>query len=175
MSDTNLIEDLRLLAPPSYGWVVGVVLSLVAASAVFLVLRAIRRPATAVAAASGAEPWALALAALERLAPLLRPERSRDYGIQATGILRRYIESRYDLLAPRLATEEFLVAAGSSADLPPEHRTSLGRFLELCDLFKFGRYRASAEELRQLHAAAEAFVLASRPVRPVAAQREGGA
>jgi hypothetical protein len=47
--------------------------------------------------------------------------------------------------------------------LPADHRVSLREFLELCDLLKFGRYLASATELGPLHAAAVAFVIASRP------------
>ena len=75
--------------------------------------------------------------------------------------MRAYIEQRYGLRAPRLATEEFLRAASQAPELPPEHRPSLGRFLEHCDLFKFGRYQASASELGELHAAAIRFVMAS--------------
>ena len=104
---------------------------------------------------------------------MLCAEHSREYGIQSTGVLRCYIEARYLLPAPRLATEEFLIEAGKSPALPADHRASLGRFLELCDLCKFGRAVASAEELRQLHAAAVAFVLASRPESPTQAPPEG--
>ncbi len=175
MNDTNLIEDLRLLSPPNYGWVPIVALVVLALVVAVLISRALRRPAPTALAAAGPEPWTVALDALERLAPLLCAERSRDYGIAATGVLRSYIEARYGLRAPKLATEEFLVAAGASPALPAEHRASLGRFLELCDLFKFGRYVASADELQQLHAAAVAFVLASRPPNPVVAETEGGA
>jgi NAD(P)-dependent dehydrogenase (short-subunit alcohol dehydrogenase family) len=162
MNDTNLIEDLRLLAPPSYGWVAPVVGAVVIVVLAMLISRAFRRSARVAVAVAGPAPWTAALAALEHLTPLLRAERSRDYGIEATGVLRGYIETRYGLHAPKLATEEFLAAAGTSPLLPAEHRASLGRFLELCDLFKFGRYVAAADELQQLHAAAVAFVLASR-------------
>lgn len=175
MNDTNLIEDLRLLSPPNYGWVLIVALVVAIVLLAILISRALRRPAQTALATAGPEPWTIALEALERLAPLLCTERSRAYGIAATGVLRSYIETRYGWHAPRLATEEFLVAAGASPALPAEHRASLGRFLELCDLFKFGRYVASADELQQLHAAAVAFVLASRPAASVAAETEGGA
>lgn len=175
MNDTNLIEDLRLLSPPNYGWVLIVALVVLALAVTVLISRAFRRPAQIAVATAGTEPWTIALEALERLAPLLCTERSRDYGIAATGVLRRYIEARYGWHAPKLATEEFLVAAGASPALPSEHRASLGRFLELCDLFKFGRYVAATDELQQLHAATVAFVLASRPPNAVVAETEGGA
>ncbi len=175
MNDTNLIEDLRLLSPPSHGWVLVVVAAVVVIVLAPLISRAFRRSARVTVAAAGPAPWTAALAALEHLTPLLCTERSRDYGIAATGILRGYIETRYGLRAPKLATEEFLVTAGTSPLLPAEHRASLGRFLELCDLFKFGRYAAAAGELRQLHAAAVAFVLASRSPDSAGTNLEAGA
>jgi hypothetical protein len=107
--------------------------------------------------------WERVLSELEQLTPLLTKATSREYGIKSTQVLRRYIEMRYALRAPRLATEEFLVVAGDSKALPEEHRASLHRFLELCDLLKFGRYLAAGSELERLHAAAVEFVLASRP------------
>ena len=172
MSDPNLIEDLRLLAPPGYAWLVALALALMLVASAILLWRARRRPAAAIPGRGGPPSWDLALAALERLTPLLSPQHSREYGIESTAILRCYIETRYGLHAPRLATEEFLVAARDSSALPGEHRASLDRFLALCDLFKFGRYQASADELQQLHAAAVAFVLASRPEVPGATTPE---
>jgi len=166
MNDTNLIEDLRLLSPPDHRW------ALVLAVAVMTVLALLwwwrrhprLRPAAPDAPESpGAPPWETALAELERLTALLQPDTSRDYAMASTAVLRRYVEQRYGLRAPRLATEEFLVAASRAEALPPDHREGLGRFLRLGDLLKFGRYTATAGELGELHAAALAFVMASRP------------
>jgi hypothetical protein len=166
MNSTNLIEDLRLLSPPRHaGWVLFAAAMVLALGALLLMRyrRNARSKIRPGAVAAGGEPWAEALSALERLVPLLTQEHSREYAIQSTGILRRYIEGRYTLQAPRLATEEFLVLAGNSPLLPADHRAELRRFLELCDLLKFGRYLAPGDELQPLHSAAVAFVLASRP------------
>jgi len=164
MTDTNLIEDLRLLSPPEYGWPVALVAAGLFAAIVVLAWRVLRRPVPVSSPMGpGAEPGEDALAALEGLTALLHPEHSREYGIRATAILRCYIERRYGIRAPHLATEEFLLAARNHTALAGEHRSSLGRFLALCDLFKFGRYIALAEELQALHAAAVGFVLAARP------------
>ncbi len=165
MIETNLIEDLRPLHPPDYGWV-WVPLALAVLGFGVLAWLRFRTPRGAPAVSASADPssfWQVALAELERLQPLLRPERSRDYGLESTNVLRRFIESRYGLRAPTLATEEFLAVATHSPALPLAHRESLGRFLALGDLFKFGRYVAAAEELRRLHASALDFLMASRP------------
>lgn len=177
MTDTNLIEDLRLLAPPSYGWLLAVGIALVVLAVLVLLRRALRGRAGRTAITSGIlpDPAADTLAELERLTRLLRSECSREYGIRSTAVLRGYIEVRYGLSAPKLATEEFLLAARHSSLLPVEHQTSLGAYLERCDLFKFGRYLATADELHQLHAAAVAFVLCSRPIASSSNPTEGAA
>jgi hypothetical protein len=167
MNTTNLIEDFRLLAPPDYrGWWALAFTALLALVIFTLMRRRLARAVLADTEAAGPELWDAALAQLESLIPLLTREHSRDYAIKSTGILRRYIEARYSLRAPTLATEEFLVMARKSPALPADHRASLERFLELCDLLKFGRYLAPAAELDPLHAAAVGFVLASRSARP---------
>jgi hypothetical protein len=166
LNTTNLIEDLRLLSPPKYGgWLALGIFGVLALGIGLLARRRRRRASIDATESSGPELWDVALAELERLTPLLSREHSRDYAIQSTGILRRYIEARYLLQAPKLATEEFLLVARESPALPADHRASLRHFLELCDLLKFGRYLAPANELEPLHAAAVAFVVASRPAR----------
>lgn len=167
MNSTNLIEDLRLLAPPDYRlWWAVALLALAAAGVPALIRiwrRRSRKPASTIGDSS-APPWDLALAELERLIPLLQREHSRDYGIASTKILRNYIEARYGLRAPKLATEEFLMLSRESPTIPEAHRAGLKRYLEWCDLLKFGRYAAATGELVSLHEAAVNFVLASRPV-----------
>jgi hypothetical protein len=169
MSATNLIEDLRMLSPPAYGWAAAAGAAIVVAGAlVWAVRRGVGR------AKDGSDQggvvtgdgftWEQAMAALERLTPLLRPECSRDYGIASTSVVRRYIEGRYGLRAPLQTTEEFLAAARLSAMLPVSDRDALGEFLGLCDLFKFGRFVASVAELARLQESAVAFVLRSRPM-----------
>jgi hypothetical protein len=165
MKTPELIEDLRMLAPPEYGvWLTLGIGAVLVFAILFLVRRRrVRGQGLNSAAPANPEPWTVALAALERLLPLLTSEQSREYAIQSTGILRHYIEDRYALRAPKLTTEEFLETAKESVLLAEDHRASLRHFLELCDLLKFGRYRAGAAELETLHAAAVAFVIASRP------------
>jgi hypothetical protein len=173
MTETNLIEDLRLLSPPDLRWLLALSGVAVIGLVALWLWRRLARPVALPAPATepAAAPWETALAALERLSSLLRPEASHEYGVAATAVLRSYLEDRFGLHAPRLATEEFLALAAGSDALPGAHRERLGRFLEGCDLFKFGRFTGTPEELRGLHAAAVDFVLASRPV--AAASPEG--
>ena len=174
--ETNLIEDLRLLQPPDYSWLLwaGGAVALIGMGLWFWLRRAAAVAATP-AGGTEAEYWVEAMRELERLASLLRPDQSRAYGMASTAALRRYIERRFGLHAPFQATEEFLVAAGGSDALPAADRERLAGFLRWCDLLKFGRAVAETEELQQLHRAALEFVLGSRPVPKVAAQPEGQA
>lgn len=163
MPATNLIEDLRLLTPPSYAWLVWTALGLAAIVLAGWLWRKFGPRAAAPASEPAPDPWEETIRELERLLPLLRPDQSRAYAIASTNLLRRYLERRFGLHAPRLATEEFLLAAGHSPALPEPHRARLGEYLRLCDWLKFGRAVAETAELVQLHEAAVAFVSASKP------------
>ncbi|MDP6981005.1 MAG: hypothetical protein QF570_20785 [Myxococcota bacterium] len=57
--------------------------------------------------------------------------------VKLSGIIRRYLENRFDLRSPELTTEEFLVVASRSPDLTPDWRERLGDFLKQADLVKF--------------------------------------
>lgn len=178
MRDTNLIEDLRQLLPPDWSWVlwVGALVAMTAVLARWWRSRrrhrlTVRPPSPDAALAA----WEEAMRALEHLSALLVPEQSRAYAVGSTGVLRRYLERRYGLHAPRLTTEEFLDAACQTPVLAAEQRAALGEFLGRCDLMKFGRAVAEAEELRQLHEAAVAFVLTTRPAAAMGVEEGAGA
>jgi hypothetical protein len=110
-----------------------------------------------------------ALAELEKARVLMSPESSRPYGIEVSGIVRRYIERRFAIVAPRRSTEEFLVEAAASEKLEPAHRQLLAEFLGSCDFLKFARARAELTELEAQHQAAVRFVTETRVVTQVAA------
>lgn len=171
MPETNLIEDLRQLSPPSYAWLAWLALAVVTGTVLWWFGRRIRKRAGPSPSTPTPDVWEETLRELERLIPLLRPDQSRAYAIASTSLLRRYLEGRFGIEAPRLATEEFLLAAQQSPALPEPHRGRLGECLRLCDLMKFGRAVADPAELQQLHEAAVAFVSASKP--PVVAYAQG--
>ena len=163
---TELIDDLRLLAPPEpfhlpY-WPVFV--SLVAVTLIGWIIRA-RRARNAAQAGEDAlrQAHAKALAELERLFALIDSEQSRPYAIESSAIIRRYIEVRFDLAAPTRSTEEFLAEAQQSPKLAPDYQAMLADFLQCCDLLKFARTLASRNELGQLHDSAIRFVKETAP------------
>jgi hypothetical protein len=163
MSTTNLIEDLRLLSPPSYAWLLWLAVALLGLGVAWWLWRRFGTRTAPPQTTPAPDVWEETLRELERLLPLLRPDQSRAYAIASTSLLRRYLERRFGIEAPRLATEEFLLAARQSPALPEPHRVRLGDYLRLCDLLKFGRAVAETPELLQLHEAAVEFVSTSKP------------
>jgi hypothetical protein len=78
--------------------------------------------------------------------------------VELSAIVRRYLESRYEIRAPELTTEEFLLVATARPELTAEHRGLLTSFLARCDRVKFAGYRPDAEESIATLAAARGFV-----------------
>ena len=161
----QLIDDLRLLEPPEpfrlNPWMVVAVVVLAVAAWWFIRRRRATRGARLQAQAIH-QAHDDALAELERLFTLIEREESRHYAQESSTIIRRYIETRFGLSAPRRATEEFLAEAQQSPKLDPQHKALLGDFLRICDLLKFARTFANRAELKELHAAAVRFVKETR-------------
>jgi len=78
--------------------------------------------------------------------------------VELSAIVRTYLEKRYEIRAPELTTEEFLLVATSRRELREEHRALLTQFLERCDRVKFAGYRPDADESLATLAAARGFV-----------------
>ena len=162
----ELIDDLRLLEAP-VPWKINYPLIAVAVILFVLtwwLLRTLhaRRLANAHVDAVR-QAHADALADLERLFALIDSEQSRPYAIESSAIIRRYIEVRFALDAPKRSTEEFLAEARHSPKLAPESQTLLAAYLQCCDLLKFARTFANRKELVQLHDAAVGFVKETAP------------
>jgi hypothetical protein len=88
------------------------------------------------------------------------------------GIVRQYIELRFQLMAPEMTTEEFLETLRTSDQLVTGHKDLLERFMAACDMVKYARYRPGTEEIEQVFATARDFIEqtseAGREVVPVA-------
>ena len=180
LADAELIDDLRLLEPPVPFRIDPWLLAAVAGALLllWLIIRYLRATRGARAQARAAQQaYTDALADLERLFALVDREESRPYAIESSAIIRRYIETRFELRAPRSSTEEFLVEAQQSPRLSPQHQASLGEYLRVCDLLKFARTLANRTELTQLHEMAVSFVKETRraPAPSAPATGQGGA
>jgi len=78
---------------------------------------------------------------LDALLAVGRPSRDRmdPFFVSLSSIVRRYVESRFQLRSPELTTEEFLESMSDSPDLAREHQELLREFLRRADLVKFAR------------------------------------
>ena len=69
----------------------------------------------------------------------------KDFYVELTMVVRRYIERRYGVRAPNLTTDEFLRAAGADPAFPQTSIAELKAFLESADLVKFAGLEATPE------------------------------
>ncbi len=82
--------------------------------------------------------------------------------VRLSGIIRRYLEDRFDLRSPELTTEEFLALASRSPDLNPGLRSLLGDFLTRADLVKFAGFQPSPDEIDESVHSARRFLEETR-------------
>ena len=111
---------------------------------------------------AGKTPSDIALERLEKARQLMALARGREFSIEVSGAVRDYIETRFDLLATHLTTDEFLrqllEPAGS---LLAAHRSLLEHFLQTCDLAKFGGWNLAAPDMDAMLQSALRFIVES--------------
>lgn len=113
-------------------------------------------------------PHEIALRELEELRGedwLARGERE-TFVVRLSGIVRRYLEGRFELKAPELTTEEFIREASLSSRLSAEHQRLTQSFLEQSDLVKFARWQPDPAVLLEAFSAAERLVRETVPGVP---------
>ncbi len=69
----------------------------------------------------------------------------KDFYVELTMVVRRYIERCHSVKAPNLTTDEFLQAAKDNPAFSPEALAGLRQFLESADLVKFAGVEATPE------------------------------
>jgi hypothetical protein len=144
-------------------WYVGGGLTL---AILLLVVWYIRRPG-AVQAALGKPPHLEARERLEHLRSL-EPHSIEEidaYYVEASALIREYINAGFEVRAPSMTTEQFLNSTDTSRALRAPQRDLLSEFLKLCDLVKFGRHAPSASDRERLLEAAEQFLAETEPAR----------
>ena len=94
---------------------------------------------------------------------LLGDGRFHEFYFELSGIVRKYIERRFDIMAPERTTEEFLRETRRSSVLGDEHKTLLAGFLVAADMVKFALHEPSIAESEAALAAARRFVEQTTP------------
>jgi hypothetical protein len=109
-------------------------------------------------------PHEVALESLAALAGSGMLERGevKEYHIEASDILRTYVEGRFRVAALEMTTHEVL-AGLEGVGSEPRFREGLRAFLEQCDLVKFAKVRPGIDASRQLLELGRRLVLDSVP------------
>ena len=105
-------------------------------------------------------PIERALYELEELLKKGLPGRGfyKDFYVELTMVVRRYIERRHAVKAPNLTTEEFLRAAQENAAFSPAAIAELKHFLESADMVKFAGVEATPEMADSATGKAKAYL-----------------
>lgn len=84
--------------------------------------------------------------------------RFKEFYVELTHVVRRYIERRHGIRAPKQTTEEFLRAAVDSGRFPAPTLERLKAFLVSSDMVKFAGIQASTETAASATASARAYL-----------------
>lgn len=97
---------------------------------------------------------------LERLLKKGLPGRGRykDFYVELTMVVRRYVQRKYGIRAPHLTTEEFFAELKASKDQSAEQTEHLRCFLEHADLVKFAGVQATPEMADEATDSARAYI-----------------
>jgi hypothetical protein len=82
----------------------------------------------------------------------------KQFYVELTSIVRRYIERTTGIRAPDQTTEEFLREIGGSDRFSREERQKLRDFLESADLVKFAAHRPVPSDIEESYRRARLFV-----------------
>jgi len=106
-------------------------------------------------------PIERAWAELDRLLGrnLLGRGRYKDFYVELTMVVRRYVQRRHGVVAPHLTTEEFFVIARNSASFPQDTVDELVAFLQQADMVKFAGVEATPEAAERATAGARQYIV----------------
>jgi hypothetical protein len=157
------IEDVvEMPRAASRRWLWGlVVLGVAAIPAVWLLLRS-RRVKERIRIFKPAHEVAYARLRALIAEGLIEKGQIKEFYERISGILRHYIEDRFDLRAPERTTEEFLAELRFADALSPSHKESLGEFLTHCDLVKFAKHEPTTEQVQQTFDLVKDFIEKTR-------------
>ncbi len=142
-------------------WALGVVGAMAAMGAAVRLWRRRRKAVEARPPEERIAPDVWALGELDRLAAERLIERGlvQEFYYRVNGIVRRYVELRYGLMAGEQTSEEFIRALQYSAELAPRHKETLREFVDACDPVKYARQAPTREAIDWVQGAARDFVV----------------
>ena len=99
---------------------------------------------------------------------LLEKERIKDFYLELTMIVRRYVERQHGVRAPEQTTEEFLASISRNPTFPAETTGRLKEFLESADLVKFAAFEPRPAATEAMIRTARAYLESDKggPVAP---------
>jgi hypothetical protein len=103
-------------------------------------------------------PRETAMAELEKARGQIHGLDPHAFGILVSDILRRYVSVQYSLHATEQTSPEFLASIADFSGFTEMAKQLLANFLEKCDLIKFARIGATAEDSSGLLEQAVLFV-----------------
>ena len=157
------LEELVLVqAGRSYAWLAALLAFLAGVAA--LVVWRVRRKAVEVVLPPDVVAF-MGLDALEKSGIPTDADALDDWYVRLSGILRKYVEGRFALHAPRMTTEEFLRLAQASDQLAREEIESIREILEKSDRVKFTEFLPAQGETIALLGETRRFVERTRPVQ----------
>lgn len=119
----------------------------------------------------------LAYARLRALvnAQLIEAGKVKEFYQLLSGILRHYIEDRFQIHAPEQTSEEFLYNLSRTNTLSDQDRQELTEFLQHCDLVKFAKYSPTTQQIQRTFDIAKEFIQRTQSdVHVVEVQQTGG-
>ena len=82
----------------------------------------------------------------------------KSYYAELSLIIRHYLENRFEIKAPEMTTEEFLIAGKTTGGLSKGQKILLEEFLSCCDLVKFAKYGPGESEIDGSFNSAKKFI-----------------
>lgn len=149
-------------------WLAGGIAAVAILTALIIFLyRRSRRPKPPVPEAPKAPLHVRTILALEALQQkkLWEQDRTKDYYIELTDILRGYVQERYGIPAMEQTTDELLAGLRLSS-MATAPREQLAHLLRLADMVKFAKWKALPTENEQVMASAIRLVQETADTRP---------
>lgn len=101
--------------------------------------------------------------------------RVKDFYVELTMIVRRYIERQHHVRAPEQTTHEFLLAIAADSRFPENVIQRLKQFLEAADLVKFAAWQPDSHAVDDAVGTARDYLAtdAADPAAPATSGKEG--